>query len=133
MGRPYRAHQAADPLFSRECREHALDHLFSLFSFFLSLSVALSDYLVLKTANLERWGVATAWTATLYRLSTGSCRGVLVQHLGVKAMMRKQRSMNSLLFETYLQEAMWRTKFDTPFCDAFQSIISHITQQYPCI
>ena len=51
---------------------------------------------------------------------------------GVKAMMRKQRSMNSLLFETYLQEAMWRKKFDTPFCDAFQSIISHITQQYPC-
>ena len=38
---------------------------------------------------------------------------------GVKAMMRKQRSMNSLMFETYLQEAMWRKKFDTPFCDSF--------------
>ena len=41
----YTTHQASDPLFSLERRERALDDLFSLFSSFLSLSVALSDYL----------------------------------------------------------------------------------------
>ena len=41
----YTRHHAADPLFSLERRERALYHLFSLFSSFLSLSVALSDYL----------------------------------------------------------------------------------------
>ena len=51
---------------------------------------------------------------------------------GVKAMMRKQRSMNSLscLKPTCRRPCGGRSL--TPFCDAFQSIISHITQQYPC-
>ena len=41
----YTTHQAADPLFSLERRERALDHLFSLFSSFLSLYIVLSNYL----------------------------------------------------------------------------------------
>ena len=65
MRLPYTALQAADRLFSRELQEHAIDCLFSQFSSFVSLSVALSDCLGRKPANLERWGVATAWTATV--------------------------------------------------------------------
>ena len=65
MRLPYTALQAADRLFSWELREHAIDRLFSQFSSFISLPVALSDCLGRKPANLERWGVATAWTATL--------------------------------------------------------------------
>ena len=65
MRLPYMALQAADRLFSRELREHAIDRLFSQFSSFVSLSVALSDCLGRKPANLERWGVATAWAAAV--------------------------------------------------------------------
>ena len=61
----YTALQAADRLFSWELREHAIDRLFSQFSSFISLPVALSYCLGRKPANLERWGVAMAWTATL--------------------------------------------------------------------
>ena len=61
----YTAHQAADPLFSRELKEHAIDRLFSRFSSFELLCVALCDCLGRQTANLERWGVASAWTTTL--------------------------------------------------------------------
>ena len=62
MRLPYTAHQAADPLFSQE---HAIDRLFSRFSSFVLLCVVLCDCLERQTANLERWGVATAWTTTL--------------------------------------------------------------------
>ena len=65
MRLPYMALQAANWLFSRELREHAIDRLLSQFSSFVSLSVALSDCLGRKPANLEQWGVATAWTATV--------------------------------------------------------------------
>ena len=61
----YTAHQAADPLFSSEIEQHAIDRLFSRFSSFVLLCVALCDCLGRETANLEPWGVATAWTATL--------------------------------------------------------------------
>ena len=65
MQLPYTALQAADRLFSRELHEHAIDLLFSQFSSFVSLPVALSDCLGRKPANVERWGVATAWTAAV--------------------------------------------------------------------
>ena len=65
MRLPYTALQADDRLFSRELLERAIDRLFSKFSSFVSLSVAPSDCLGRKPANLERWGVATAWTATV--------------------------------------------------------------------
>ena len=61
----YTAHQVADPLFSRELEQHAIDRLFSRFSSFVLLCVALCDCLGRETAILEPWGVATAWTATL--------------------------------------------------------------------
>ena len=50
---PYTALQAADRLFSRELCEHAIDFLFSQFSSFVSLPVALSDCLGQKPANVE--------------------------------------------------------------------------------
>ena len=65
MQLPYMVLQAADRLFSRELREHAIDCLFSQLSSFVSLPIALSDCLGRKPANLEQWGVATAWTVTL--------------------------------------------------------------------
>ena len=65
MRLPYTALQAADQLFSRERREHAIDRLFSQLPSFVSLPVAPSDCLGRKPANIEQWGVATAWTATL--------------------------------------------------------------------
>ena len=65
MRLPYTVLQAADRLFSRERREHAIDRFFFQFPSFVSLPVALSDCLGRKPANLEQWGVATAWTATL--------------------------------------------------------------------
>ena len=61
----YTAHQAADPFFSRELEQHAIDRLFSGFSSVVLLCVALCDCLGRQTANLEQWSVATAWTATL--------------------------------------------------------------------
>ena len=60
MRLPYTALQAADRLFFRELREHAIDRLFPQFSSFVSLPVALPDCLGRKPANVERWGVATA-------------------------------------------------------------------------
>ena len=45
MRLPYTAHQAADPLFSREFQEHAIDRLFSRFSSFVLLCVVLCDCL----------------------------------------------------------------------------------------
>ena len=49
-----------------------------------------------------------------------------------KSMMRKQRTMHSRLFDTYLQEYVWRKQFDTIGSNAFSNIIQHITEQYPC-
>ena len=49
---------------------------------------------------------------------------------GCKAMMRQQKSMHSRLFETYLQEFMWRKQFDREGEDPFMNIISHITAIY---
>ena len=39
-----------------------------------------------------------------------------------KRMMREEKVM---LFETYLPEFMWRKEFDSPFKDAFVSILTH--------
>ena len=41
----YMAHQAADLLLSRDLQKHAIDRLFSRFSFFLLLYVTLCDCL----------------------------------------------------------------------------------------
>ena len=49
---------------------------------------------------------------------------------GCKRMMRKEDTMHSRLFETYLPEYMWRKRFDTPFSNAF-NILKHIAEQYP--
>ena len=49
---------------------------------------------------------------------------------GCKRMMRKEGTMHSSLFDTYLPEFMWRKQFDTPFQNAFENIIKHIAEQY---
>ena len=74
MRLPYTALQAADRLFSRELGEHAIDCIFSQFSSFVSLPVALSGCLGRKPANVKRWGVATAWTAAVqWKLPRSTC------------------------------------------------------------
>ena len=50
---------------------------------------------------------------------------------GCKGMMRQQKTMHSRLFDTYLQEFMWRKQFDGFGQNAFCNIIQHISQQYP--
>ena len=50
-----------------------------------------------------------------------------------KKMMRREGTMNSPLFETYLPEFMWRKKFDTPFSNSFNNITKHIAEQYPLV
>ena len=42
-----------------------------------------------------------------------------------KSMMRKQRTVDSRLFDTYLQEYVWRKQFDTLGSNAFWNILQH--------
>ncbi|KAL5515970.1 hypothetical protein EMCRGX_G001225 [Ephydatia muelleri] len=56
-------------------------------------------------------------------------QGVESMWSSCKRMMREERAMNSLLFDTYLPEFMWRRKFGGPV--AFGHILKHISEQYP--
>ena len=67
----YTAHQAADPLFSRELEQHAIDRLFSRFMLLSVTALNNKQQVVLNNG---------AWPRLGQRLSSGSCRRVLLQH-----------------------------------------------------
>ena len=49
---------------------------------------------------------------------------------GCKSIMRQQKTMHSRLFDTYLQEYMWRRQFAKVGDDTFENIIAHIVELY---
>ena len=74
-----------------------------------------------RTVNHSQCFVAPSGTHTqTVERMWGSC----------KAQMRQQRTMHSRLFETYLQEYMWRRQYDGLGQNAFCSIVRHISEHY---